>query len=89
MSDAWRAGDATLDLRGEVCPFTFVRTKVLLEELPLGARLRLVVDHRPAVTNVPESLRAWGQVVLAVTPAPAEPGAPATWWIDVLKARDA
>ena len=29
-----------LDLRGEVCPYTFVRTKLALEELPPGAELR-------------------------------------------------
>ena len=49
-----------LDLRGEVCPFTFVRTKLRLEELPPGATLAIVVDHEPASRNVPRSLREWG-----------------------------
>lgn len=72
-----------LDLRGEVCPFTFVRAKVLLEDLPLRARVRLIVDHRPAVTNVPASLTAWGQRVVAVTPR-----GPGEWIIEVEKAAD-
>jgi tRNA 2-thiouridine synthesizing protein A len=55
-----------LDLRGEVCPFTFVRTKLRLEEMPSGARLRIVVDHEPASRNVPRSLREWGQTVIAI-----------------------
>lgn len=57
---------ALLDLSGEVCPYTFVRTKLALEELPLGAELTIVVDHAPATANVPRSLRADGHEVVAV-----------------------
>jgi tRNA 2-thiouridine synthesizing protein A len=71
----------TLDLRGEVCPYTFVRTRLRLEALPLGARLRVVVDHEPASRNVPRSLREWGQLVHAVTA-----GEGGTWVIDVERA---
>jgi tRNA 2-thiouridine synthesizing protein A len=53
-----------LDLAGEVCPFTFVRAKLALEALPLGAALRVVVDHEPALRNLPRSAREWGQEVL-------------------------
>ncbi len=68
-SDAGEDGaPEELDLGGEVCPYTFVRAKLRLEELPLGARLDVLVDHRPAADNVPRSLRAEGQEVLAVTP---------------------
>jgi tRNA 2-thiouridine synthesizing protein A len=56
----------TLDLSGEVCPYTFVRTKLALEELPLGAELTIVVDHPPAATNVPRSLKSEGHEVLSV-----------------------
>lgn len=56
-----------LDLTGEVCPFTFVRTKLALEAMPVGARLRVVVDHAPARDNVPRSAAAWGQEVVGVT----------------------
>jgi sulfate adenylyltransferase len=57
---------STLDLAGEVCPFTFVRAKLRLEELPLGAQLEIFVDHAPAADNVPRSLAGEGQAVLAV-----------------------
>ena len=57
-----------LDLAGEVCPYTFVRTKLRLEELPLGAELHVLVDHAPAVDSVPRSLRAEGQEVRSVEP---------------------
>jgi tRNA 2-thiouridine synthesizing protein A len=58
--------DGDLDLSGETCPFTFVRTRLALEALPLGARLRVVVDHPPAARNVPRSATEWGQEVVAV-----------------------
>ena len=58
--------DATADLCGEVCPFTFVRTKLALEALPLGGVLRVVVDHAPAARTIPRSAAEWGQEVLAV-----------------------
>jgi TusA-related sulfurtransferase len=50
-----------------VCPFTFVRVKLCLEELPLGASLEILVDHLPAATNVPRALAAEGQEVVSIT----------------------
>jgi TusA-related sulfurtransferase len=58
------APERTLDLSGETCPFTFVRTKLALEALPIGTSLRVVVDHEPAVRNIPRSAKEWGQEVI-------------------------
>jgi TusA-related sulfurtransferase len=69
-----------IDLRGELCPFTFVRTKLALEELPIGARLRVIVDHEPATRNIPRSATEWGQEVVGVTSL-----SPHTWAIDLRK----
>ncbi len=55
-----------LDLRGEVCPYTFVRTKLALEELAEGDELVLILDHRPAFKNIPQALREDGHTVLAI-----------------------
>jgi TusA-related sulfurtransferase len=71
-----------LDLAGEVCPFTFVRTRLALEALPIGARLRVVVDHPPARDNVPRSAIAWGQEVIGVTDLGGR------WLIEILKQVD-
>jgi tRNA 2-thiouridine synthesizing protein A len=57
---------ATLDLCGEICPYTFVRTRLRLEEMALGAHLRVLVDHEPASRNVPRSAAEWGQEVQKV-----------------------
>jgi tRNA 2-thiouridine synthesizing protein A len=68
-----------LDLTGEVCPYTFVRTRLALEDLPLGATLRIYVDHEPARRNVPRSATEWGQEVVSVTAD--GPG----WLIEIVK----
>jgi tRNA 2-thiouridine synthesizing protein A len=57
-----------LDLTGEVCPYTFVRAKLRLEELALGTELHIVVDHAPAAQNVPRALTDEGQEVVMVRP---------------------
>lgn len=74
------APTATLDLRGEVCPYTFVRTRLQLEALELGTCLDVLVDHEPATRNVPRSARDWGQDVDSV--AEVEPG---VWRIRLIK----
>lgn len=66
MTRAPDAAVATLDLAGEVCPYTFVRTKLRLEELPIGTELHILVDHAPAAENVPRSLVAEGQELVSV-----------------------
>jgi len=71
---------STINLCGELCPFTFVRTKLALEELPLGALLRVIVDHEPATRNIPRSATEWGQEVVGVMSL-----GPRTWAIDLRK----
>ena len=44
-----------IDIRGEVCPMTFVLTKLALEELPQGSILEVLLDFTPATENVPEN----------------------------------
>ena len=60
------SGERILDLTGEVCPYTFVRARLALEELPLGSLLVVLGDHPPAQVNIPRSAVAWGQEVVAV-----------------------
>jgi len=55
-----------VDLRGEVCPYTFVKTILALEETEPGQVLEVTVDHAPAVENVPRSVMNRGHEVLAV-----------------------
>ena len=70
----------SIDLTGELCPFTFVRTKLALEDMALGDVLRVVVDHEPATRNIPRSATEWGQEMIAVTRLTQH-----TWAIDLRK----
>jgi TusA-related sulfurtransferase len=58
--------DRTLDIRGQVCPLTLVRSKLALDKIAPGEVLEIVVDHRPAAANVPRSLESEGHAVLCV-----------------------
>jgi TusA-related sulfurtransferase len=58
--------DRRIDIRGEVCPYTFVKSKMALEDLESGQVLEVVVDHEPATENVPRSMERDGHRVLEV-----------------------
>lgn len=53
-----------LDLSGEVCPYTFVKTKLALEEMEVGEILEVTVDNSESASNVPRSLELEGHEVL-------------------------
>lgn len=55
-----------LNLKGEVCPYTFIKSKLAMEEMEVGQVLQVVVDHLPAVENVPRSMENEGQEILRV-----------------------
>jgi tRNA 2-thiouridine synthesizing protein A len=49
--------DKRLDLKGKVCPMTFVYTKIALEEMEPGQILEVILDYAPSFTNVPRSIK--------------------------------
>ncbi len=67
MNDEYKI-DKELNIKGEVCPYTFVKTKLALETLEAGKILKIIVDHLPATENVPRSLKGEGNEVLDVSP---------------------
>ncbi len=46
-----------LDIRGKVCPMTFVYTKLTLEKMNSGEILEVTLDFPAAVKNVPASCK--------------------------------
>jgi tRNA 2-thiouridine synthesizing protein A len=60
--------DAHIDITAEVCPLTFVRTKIALERLPVGGVLEVRLKGDEPLRNVPESARDLGHTVLALDP---------------------
>ena len=59
--------DKEINIKGEVCPYTFVKTKLTLEAMETGQVLRVIVDHIPATENIPKSLKGEGNEVLDVS----------------------
>jgi TusA-related sulfurtransferase len=56
--------DATADITDVVCPVTFVKAKVALEELDDGQVLALRMHDGEPVQNVPRSIKEEGHKIL-------------------------
>jgi len=64
-----------LDLRRYACPFTWVKTRIALERLPLGQVLEVWLAAGEPAESVPRSAAEDGHRVMAVEPLPGGPGA--------------
>ena len=62
-ADAIQA-DQTVDVTDVVCPVTFVKAKVAIEELDEGQILRVHLNDGELVQNVPRSLKDEGHQIL-------------------------
>jgi tRNA 2-thiouridine synthesizing protein A len=56
----------TIDITKDVCPITFVKTKLKLEELHQGEILEIILKDGEALLNVPRSLKGEGHKILAL-----------------------
>ena len=59
--------DDTVDITDVVCPVTFVKAKVALEELDDGQILAVRMNNGEPVQNVPRSMKEEGNKVLKLT----------------------
>jgi TusA-related sulfurtransferase len=59
--------DAQVDITSVVCPITFVKTKVALDELEDGQVLAVRLNQGEPIQNVPQSLKDEGHQVLKVS----------------------
>ena len=57
--------DVELDLRGVICPYNFVKTKLKLETMKAGQVLSVLLDEGDPIENVPRSVENEGHTVLA------------------------
>jgi tRNA 2-thiouridine synthesizing protein A len=57
-----------LNLKGKICPYTFIESMLALEEMETNQVLRVIVDYPPAVCDVPQSLKSEGYDILDVSP---------------------
>jgi TusA-related sulfurtransferase len=57
--------DEELDLRGVICPYNFVKTKLKLETMEPGQLLLVHLDEGDPIRNVPRSVSDEGHDVLS------------------------
>jgi TusA-related sulfurtransferase len=54
-----------LDLRGVICPYNFVKTKLKLEAMKQGQILSVLLDDGDPIRNVPQSVSNEGHTILS------------------------
>ncbi|MDR1472158.1 MAG: sulfurtransferase TusA family protein [Synergistaceae bacterium] len=59
--------DASVDITDVVCPVTFVKTKIALEELDPGQTISIRMNDGEPVRNVPRSVKEEGHRILKLT----------------------
>jgi len=75
--------DKKIDIRGLVCPYTFVKAKLAVEDMEIGEVLEIILDWPEAAKNIPRSMQDHGQTVLKV-----EQVSDTNWVILVRKEKD-
>lgn len=73
--------DFFIDITADVCPITFVRTKLLIERMASGQTAEIRLRGAEPLANLPRAVALQGHVVIALeaeTPAPGQcPSTPA------------
>jgi TusA-related sulfurtransferase len=62
--------DRTLDITGEICPMTFVRTRLALDRMTTGQTLLVLLRGDEPLRNVPRTAAEQGHTVLSQTTGP-------------------
>lgn len=75
--------DRRINIKGLVCPYTFVKAKLAIEEMEVGQVLEILLDYEEASRSIPKSMEDHGHKVLKV-----EKINDTDWIIQVRKERD-
>ena len=74
MSEKSDHTDYFLDITADVCPMTFVKTKLLIERMSIGEVAEIRLPAGEPLENVPRSVEEHGHVLLSLAPEPGERG---------------
>lgn len=58
--------DKSIDIKGLVCPMTFVKAKLAIEGMDPGQVLEILLDFEEASRSIPKSMEDHGHAVLKV-----------------------
>ncbi len=72
--------DYYLDITAEVCPMTFVRTRLLIERMGPGETAEVRLTGAEPLENVPASVTELGHRVVALAPEDAGAKGPGDVW---------
>jgi tRNA 2-thiouridine synthesizing protein A len=61
-----RKVNTQIDITKEICPMTYVKTKLKLETMSSGQVLEVILRDGEPLTNVPKSIKAEGHKILDV-----------------------
>lgn len=72
--------DRFLDITDEVCPMTFVKTRLLIERMAIGEIAEVRLTGEEPLKNVPESVAELGHAILSLEPEGGKPASPQAIW---------
>ena len=58
--------DKSINIKGLVCPYTFVKSKLAIEDMEVGQVLEILLDYPEAARSIPKSMEDHGHKVLKV-----------------------
>ncbi len=58
--------DKSINIKGLICPYTFVKSKLAIEEMEVGQVLEIILDYPEASRSIPKSMEDHGHRVLKV-----------------------
>ena len=75
--------DKSINIKGLVCPYTFVKAKLAIESMEIGQILEILLDYEEASRSIPKSMEDHGQKVLK-----AKKINETDWILQIRKAKD-
>jgi TusA-related sulfurtransferase len=72
--------DRFLDITDEVCPMTFVKTRLLIERMTVGEIAEVRLTGEEPLKNVPESVAELGHAILSLEPEADKPATSQGIW---------
>lgn len=58
--------DKSINIKGLICPYTFVKAKLAIEDMEADQVLEILLDYEEASRSIPKSMEDHGHKVLKV-----------------------
>lgn len=56
--------DKKINIKGLVCPYTFVKAKLAVEDMEVGEVIEILLDYEEASRSIPKSMEDHGHKIL-------------------------